>query len=92
MGSLSYAKSDSIAYRASKAALNKITQCLATDLRSLGIAVAAVHPGWVVTNIGGPDAELDVDTSVVGVRKVIDQLTLANTGGFWNYDGARLDW
>jgi NAD(P)-dependent dehydrogenase (short-subunit alcohol dehydrogenase family) len=41
MGSLSYAKSDRVAYRASKAAANKATQCLPTDLKIHGVAVAA---------------------------------------------------
>ncbi len=92
MGSLSYAKSDHVAYRASKAAVNKVTQCLATDLESQGIAVAAIHPGWVRTNIGGEEADLDVSTSADGVRAVIANLELGCTGRFWNYDGTELSW
>lgn len=92
MGSLSYAKSNNVAYRASKAALNKVTQCLATDLAPMGIAVAALHPGWVRTNIGGDDADLDVQTSAAGIRAVIDGLRLSTTGSFLNYDGADLAW
>jgi NAD(P)-dependent dehydrogenase (short-subunit alcohol dehydrogenase family) len=92
MGSLSYANSDTVAYRASKAALNKLTQCLATDLPALGIAVAAVHPGWVRTNIGGSKADIDVAESVEGLRGVIETLSLTNTGRFLNYDGSELDW
>ncbi len=92
MGSLSYAKSDRVAYRASKAAANKITQCMATDLAAEGVAVAAVHPGWVRTDMGGPGADLDPEDSARGLRGVIDRLTLAATGRFWNYDGATLDW
>lgn len=53
MGSLSYAKSDRIAYRASKAAVNKVMQGLATDLHEDGIAVVSIHPGWVQTDMGG---------------------------------------
>ena len=92
MGSLSYAKSDTVAYRASKAALNKVTQCQATDLAPFGIAVAAVHPGWVRTDLGGHDADLDVATSVAGLRSVIDGLTLASTGSFLDHDGSPLAW
>ncbi|MCB1456904.1 MAG: SDR family NAD(P)-dependent oxidoreductase, partial [Nitratireductor sp.] len=47
MGSMSHASSDRIAYRASKAAVNKVMQGLASDLRSEGIAVVSMHPGWV---------------------------------------------
>jgi len=92
LGSLSYAKSDSIAYRASKAAVNKVAQALATDLAPEGIAVASIHPGWVRTDMGGPGADIDPATSADGVRAVIDALTVANTGRFLNYDGAEMAW
>lgn len=92
MGSLSYAKSDRIAYRASKAAANKVVQCLATDLAPAGIAVAAIHPGWVRTDMGGPSADIEPDESARGVRKVIDMLSLDNSGQFWSYDGSNLEW
>ena len=92
MGSLSYAKSDTVAYRASKAAANKVTQCLATDLRSLGVIVAALHPGWVRTNIGGQEAEIDTATSATGIVTLLQGLTMKDTGRFWNYDGSPLAW
>lgn len=92
MGSLSYAKSDRVAYRASKAAANKVTQCLAADLQEEGIAVAAIHPGWVRTEMGGADADIDVAESAIGIRTVIENISLSNTGRFWNYDGAQLAW
>lgn len=60
MGRMSYQKSDRIAYRASKAAVNKVMQGLATDLRADGVAVQCVHPGWVRTDMGGPEADIDV--------------------------------
>lgn len=53
MAWIGYAKSDRIAYRASKVALNKVMQGLATDLLDEGIAVALVDPGWVRTDMGG---------------------------------------
>lgn len=92
MGSLSYAKSDTVAYRASKAAANKVTQCLATDLEPRGVVVAAVHPGWVRTNIGGQEADIDTVTSARGIVQVLQGLTMKDTGRFWNYDGAALAW
>jgi NAD(P)-dependent dehydrogenase (short-subunit alcohol dehydrogenase family) len=92
MGSLSYAKSDHVAYRASKSAVNKITQCLATDLLAEGIAVAAIHPGWVRTDMGGPQADIDVRESASGVKSVIDRLTCSATGRFWRYDGSETPW
>ena len=92
MGSMSHAESDLVAYRASKAAANKITQCLATDLAPAGIVVSAVHPGWVRTNIGGDQAGIDVATSAAGIRQLLARLTPADTGQFWDYSGTRLPW
>jgi NAD(P)-dependent dehydrogenase (short-subunit alcohol dehydrogenase family) len=92
MGSMAYAKSDHVAYRASKAAVNKVVQCLATDLAEEGIAVASLHPGWVRTDMGGAGADIDVETSATGLRNVLAGLNLDNTGRFWAYDGEALTW
>jgi NAD(P)-dependent dehydrogenase (short-subunit alcohol dehydrogenase family) len=92
MGSLSYAKSDHVAYRASKAAVNKIAQCLATDLATDGIAVATLHPGWVRTDMGGPGADIAPEESAKGLKAVIDGLSKANSGSFLNYTGKTLPW
>ncbi|HUN25586.1 MAG TPA: SDR family oxidoreductase [Steroidobacteraceae bacterium] len=80
-------------YRASKAALNAITVSLAVDLgRRHGIIAAAVHPGWVRTDMGGPRADIDARTSVLGMRQVIAGLTPERAGRFWAYDGSELPW
>ena len=92
MGSMSYAKSDTTAYRASKAAANKVVQALATDLRADGIAVAALHPGWARTDMGGPSADIAPRTGAEGLKSVLDRLTLEETGKFWNHDGTELAW
>jgi len=92
MGSMAHASSDSVAYRASKAAVNKVVQCLATDLVKEGIAVASIHPGWVRTDMGGAGADIDVTTSAAGIRTVLEGLTLENSGRFWAYNGELLDW
>jgi NAD(P)-dependent dehydrogenase (short-subunit alcohol dehydrogenase family) len=92
MGSLSHAKSDRIAYRASKAAVNKMMQGLATDLEPMGMAVAVVHPGWVRTDMGGAGADIAPAESAAGILKLAKGLTLEGTGQFYNWDGASLDW
>lgn len=92
MGSLSHAKSDRIAYRASKAAVNKVMQGLASDLEPMGIAVAMLHPGWVRTDMGGQGADIDVVTSAAGILKIAEGLTLEGTGKFYNWDGTMLAW
>lgn len=92
MGSLSYAKSDRIAYRASKSAVNKVMQGLATDLEPMGVAVALVHPGWVRTDMGGAEADIDVSTSASGILQIAEGLTLKRTGRFFNWDGSSAVW
>jgi NAD(P)-dependent dehydrogenase (short-subunit alcohol dehydrogenase family) len=90
MGSLSYAKSDRIAYRASKAAVNKVMQGLATDLRADGIIAVSVHPSWVRTDMGGSGADITAQESAAGLVRLIDGLTLEETGGFFDWTGARI--
>jgi NAD(P)-dependent dehydrogenase (short-subunit alcohol dehydrogenase family) len=48
------------AYNASKAALNSFTIHLAYELRHTSIKVNSAHPGWVKTEMGGENAELEV--------------------------------
>lgn len=79
-------------YRSSKAALNAAMHSLAIDLRDKGITVLLFHPGWVKTDMGGPEALIDVDTSVKGMRKKIDAAKLEDSGRFFNYDGKEIPW
>lgn len=80
------------AYRSSKAALNAAWRSLALDWKSDGIAAAVLHPGWVRTRMGGPNGLIDPEESVAGMRRVIAGLTVEESGGFFNYDGARIPW
>lgn len=82
----------SYVYRSSKAALNAVMKSLAVDLEERGITVAVLHPGWVKTDMGGPGALIDAPESVTGMRRVIAGLKPADTGGFFNYDGAAIPW
>ncbi len=92
MGMLSSNHSNCIAYRASKAAVNKVMQGLATDLKSEGIAVQMLHPGWVRTDMGGSGADISVEESATGIADRIEQLTLEQTGSFLAYDGSQMQW
>ena len=82
----------SILYRTSKAALNAAMKSLAIDLEDQGIGVLVLHPGWVKTDMGGPNALIDARQSVAGMRQVIAQFTLAQNGSFLKYDGSSLPW
>lgn len=80
------------AYRASKAALNMVTQSLAQDLRGRGVTAVALHPGWVRTRMGGASAPVGVEQCVAGQQAVLSRLTQAETGRFFNYTGEELPW
>ena len=79
-------------YRSSKAAANMVMKSLSIDLQPYGISVAVLHPGWVQTEMGGPGALIDVQTSVSGLRQVIADLSLDNSGQFIAYDGQVIKW
>jgi NAD(P)-dependent dehydrogenase (short-subunit alcohol dehydrogenase family) len=79
-------------YVASKAGLNMMTRCLTNHLRDAGIMVISIHPGWIQTDMGGPDAILTLDEAIPGMMNVMDNLTLADSGEFFNWDGNRIPW
>ncbi|MEM7610720.1 MAG: SDR family oxidoreductase [Pseudomonadota bacterium] len=93
LGSLAMNRSGGLyAYRASKAAANAIAKSMAVDLGSRGVLVAALHPGWVRTDMGSDAASLSVDESVTGLRRVIDRLDDGQAGQLIAYDGKVLPW
>ena len=79
-------------YRSSKAAVNAVMKSLAGDLKSEGITVVVLHPGWVRTDMGGPDASIEAPESVTGMRAVIAGLKESDSGRFLNYDGTEIPW
>ena len=78
-------------YRASKAALNSVLKdaSLALDGRALCVSL---HPGWVRTDMGGAEADLDVADSVATMRRTLAGLSEADNGNFYNFDGQPLAW
>jgi NAD(P)-dependent dehydrogenase (short-subunit alcohol dehydrogenase family) len=87
MAWMGYAKSDRIAYRASKAAVNKVMQGLATDLYTDGITVGLIDPGWVRTEMGGDEAEFSPEEVAQGIIDLAQTLNLAQTGKFFRWTG-----
>jgi NAD(P)-dependent dehydrogenase (short-subunit alcohol dehydrogenase family) len=79
-------------YRSSKAALNAVLKSAALDLRERGVTVVALHPGWVRTVMGGPEAELDAVESVTALRRLLDQVDATYSGGFFGHNGERIPW
>ncbi|MEO9470275.1 SDR family oxidoreductase [Parasphingorhabdus sp.] len=79
-------------YRSSKAAVNQAWKSLALQWKDDGLTLAMLHPGWVKTDMGGPQAPLSPQESVSGMRQVIDGLNHDQTGTFHNYDGQSIPW
>jgi NAD(P)-dependent dehydrogenase (short-subunit alcohol dehydrogenase family) len=92
LGSISESSGMTLPYSTSKAALNMLARGLAATLASRGIAVVALSPGWVRTDMGGAGAPLSPQTSVAGLRKVIGGLKPADSGRFLSYDGSSIPW
>ncbi len=78
-------------YRASKAAVNSVVKDASLALAGRALCVA-FHPGWVRTEMGGADADIDASESIAGMRRAIDALRPEDTGSFLNYDGTPLAW
>ena len=92
MGSMTLrANSAGWVYRASKAAVNSVMKDLSLTLDGRAICVS-LHPGWVKTDMGGQEADIDVATSASSLRAVLDGLKSTDNGGFFNYDGSPLPW
>ena len=79
-------------YRSSKTGLNQIVKSLSVDLKPQGITVVSLHPGWVKTDMGGPNAPVSIDESIEGMMQVIYSTDIRDTGRFLNYDGKELPW
>lgn len=80
------------AYSTSKAAANMLGKTLANDLGPDGFSVAMIHPGWVQTDMGGPNAETTVQDSASGIINVVAQLDSSKNGTFFNFDGTQREW
>ncbi|TCK18244.1 NAD(P)-dependent dehydrogenase (short-subunit alcohol dehydrogenase family) [Thiogranum longum] len=79
-------------YRSSKAALNAVMKSAAIDLAPRGVKVAILHPGWVKTDMGGPNAEITVAESVGRMREILGTVTPKNSGTFFDIDGSIIPW
>jgi NAD(P)-dependent dehydrogenase (short-subunit alcohol dehydrogenase family) len=79
-------------YNIGKAAQNMATRLLAHALHERGIAVLALHPGWVQTDMGGKDAEIAAEDAAAGLLQVIEAATLRDSGRFLDWRGEPLPW
>jgi NAD(P)-dependent dehydrogenase (short-subunit alcohol dehydrogenase family) len=92
MGSIADNSGGWVPYRASKAALNMAWNSLAIEARPQGVCAVTLSPGWVKTRMGGAGAEITTEESVTDLRRLIERLSLDESGKFLRRDGSPLDW
>ena len=88
--------SGAIFYRASKAALNRAMQLVASSLKDEGITVVLLHPGAVLTErqayLSKYKGMVETPFTVKRMIKTINNLTIRDTGRFMLYDGSTVPW
>ena len=91
LGALSDMGGGYFAYRSSKAMLNVLTRTVAAELAPRGIMVNSVCPGWVKTDMGGPNATRAIPEGASGIVWAATLKPGGPTGGFFR-DGKKIDW
>jgi NAD(P)-dependent dehydrogenase (short-subunit alcohol dehydrogenase family) len=92
MGSIADNSGGWVPYRTSKAALNMAWSNLALEAQPRGVACVLFSPGWVKTDMGGAGAEITAEQSVSDMRRLIDRLTIEDSGKFLRRNGSELPW
>jgi NAD(P)-dependent dehydrogenase (short-subunit alcohol dehydrogenase family) len=92
MGAIAFPMPVMYAYCSTKGAVNKVMKMASDALKKEGITVLLVHPGFVKTDMGGPNAEITPEESAAGIASVIAGATLASTGKFYKWNGEEHPW
>jgi NAD(P)-dependent dehydrogenase (short-subunit alcohol dehydrogenase family) len=92
MGSIELNHGGAELYRASKAALNLLTRGLQSEVGARKITLLTLHPGWVRTDMGGPNAAVSVEDSARGLVNVITRQKGTHKHVFLDYTGAGVAW
>lgn len=79
-------------YSMSKAALNMLTLHQAKDLKSAGVKIICIDPGWVKTRMGGKGAMIESEVSVGSMLDTVKGLKDSDSGKFYRYDGGIVPW
>ena len=80
------------AYGVSKTALNMLSRTMSFDLKKDNIVSVVLDPGWVQTDMGGPNAPLKPMEAAAPIVKTAKNLTLEKSGQFIYHDGKPLNW
>ncbi len=91
-GSIAETSGGYYAYRMSKAALNMAMATVAKDLAPRGVSVSVFCPGWVQTEMGGKNAPQTVESSVSGLRRLIQAVSTPGVAKFQLFDGTPVPW
>lgn len=92
LGSITETDTGLYAYRTSKAAVNMAMATLANDVRDMGVTVITFSPGWVKTDMGGPDANLEAAESIAALRGLIESCPPQRSGEFLDHTGEVIPW
>ena len=65
---------------------------LSIELKESNILVMSMHPGWVKTDMGGPNALIDTETCCSTMVKTLDGLTEKDCGSFLRYNNTAIQW
>ncbi len=92
-GSLSKAPSGMhMAYPVSKAGLNMVTRMMAKQLGPEGFTVVSLQPGWIKTDMGGPEADLEVDDAASEIAAMLGGISAEDNGDFLDRFGKHSDY
>lgn len=69
-----------------------LTKNMNLDLKSEGILCFCIHPGWVQTDMGGPNAAVTKDKSIAGILDVMSKMNGETSDIFVDYNGKSLPW
>ncbi|MDP4595279.1 MAG: SDR family oxidoreductase [Beijerinckiaceae bacterium] len=92
MAQYDFTGTSKLAYCVSKTAATRAFNMLAGDIRSKGVTICILSPGWVKTDMGGVGAPVTAETSARGLLQQIDKWALKDSGDFRNFEGRELAW
>jgi NAD(P)-dependent dehydrogenase (short-subunit alcohol dehydrogenase family) len=79
-------------YNMSKTALNMQAKILQNYLGPRGYKILAIHPGWMRTSMGGPEADINPDETAEGIYQLAGKSWKVDDPIYMDYQGKPLPW